>query len=233
MANKHHLIHLDDICKEFNIILLDTSVVESSFEIKNYHSNQLIKRIIYKKSEQDLCNFLNKYHKRTMKFFITYLVHNELKIKEDNKKSLNKKKNNYIKTILNKYEHLKISKKEHEYFNNICSAKKEIKALLKSLKKKKKIITPNNFEKINYDNIFKTNFKLKLEHKLTDTDYDILITGAVLSKTRGKTALFSNDTPLLRSYKSLVYKEGLKPVNYSFFKRDKKEFFSRVVFNFE
>ena len=59
-------------------------------------------------------------------------------------------------------------------------------------------------------------------------DFDLAIIGAVLSMTRGKTAILSNDFPLLYSYQALLVNEHLSPTKYGFFLRINSDFFSRA-----
>ena len=96
-----------------------------------------------------------------------------------------------------------------------------------------KIIKLNEYETNIYNSFSenKTNLWLKSENNLSEADYDFLINGAVLSKTRGKTAILSNDFPLLYSYRDLVSKERLSTERYGFFIRQKKEFFQKAYNN--
>ncbi len=217
MKNKRTLIHLDDLCKEFQILLLDTSAIVSPLD-REFKGNRLIDRINLKKAEGASSVFFNKCLKEKGVFYITQKVFDECYREE----------NPPIREALAKYENMKLSKKEKKYFGSICSLKKERSSLLKSFKKYKKIINLDNPESKRYQEVFRRNFSLKSKNKLSDVDYDLLITGAVLSQTRGETAVLSNDFPLLYSYNALVNKEKIDFVNYGFFIRIKQKHFSRA-----
>ena len=216
------LITLDEICNNFKIILADSSAIIHYLELngKNKEVSKLEYKLKRKRAEESSYTSFNKYVKRTKNLFVTNLVLEELKYEEEKS----------IREILSKYDYVKIKKKENEYFGTICSAKKTKKKLVKSFQDKK-IINFNSNENTEYSRYFKRNFYLKGKYTLSDADYDLLITGAVLSALRGKTAVLSNDFPLLYSYKSLISKEKLSTEKYSFFIRSKKEFFQKADIN--
>ena len=220
---KMTLLTLDDICKEFEFVLLDSSAIINYLELNSLErkeASKLINKINRKKAEEASYVFFNKYIKRTKNLFVTDLILEELKYEN----------NNSIREVLSKYDWLKIRKKEEIYFKEIRSAEKMKKNLVKSFQDKK-IINFDSNENIEYSRYFKRNFYLKGKYTLSDADYDLLITGAVLSALRGKTAVLSNDFPLLYSYKSLISKEKLSTEKYGFFIRQKKEFFQRAYNN--
>jgi len=208
---------LDKLCQDFQIILLDASAINCFLECRGAQSEKLKERINYAIEEKNSVIFFRKYFNKENNFLITSLIFDELDYKE----------NFSIRETLAKYDFLTISEKEKEYYRESCAYKKEINKLLKIIKKKEKILNFNQYEKKEYFCSFERNFYLKKRHNLSDPDYDMLISGAVLSKLRGKTAILSNDFPLLCSYKSLVYEEKLNTENYGFFLRPKKEFFKK------
>jgi len=69
---KHSLIHLDDICKKFEIILLDSSAIMGFLDLNGMgfkKNSKLIDKINRKKAEETSYTFFNKYIKKTKKFF--------------------------------------------------------------------------------------------------------------------------------------------------------------------
>ena len=219
------LTTLDEICNDFQIILLDASAINNFLECKSAHSVKLKERINYKSEEKDSAIFFRKYINKKNNFLMTDLVFNELNYNNDHNN------NSSIRGILSKYDFLKISKKEHEYYHEVCSHEKEKNKLLKTIKKNGKILNFNQDEKERYANYFERNFYLKSKNNLSDPDYDLLISGAVLCAKRGNTALLSNDFPLLYSYKSLIFKEKLCKEQYGFFIRPKRKFFQEAYNN--
>ena len=125
MAGKHSLISLDEICGEFPMILIDTCALTSFLECESANSVKLKKRIIYKREGENSFLLFRKSLNKSG-FFITSSVFDELYSQEITS----------IKDVLGKYDSLKISKKEKEYFSEICSLEKEKRRLLKQIKKK-------------------------------------------------------------------------------------------------
>lgn len=215
------LVTLDKICNNFQIILVDASAVSHFLECVGAHSAKLKEKINYKTEEKNSAIFFRKYFNKRDNFLMTPLIFNELNY------------NGYspIREILSKYNLLKISEKERRYYHEVCADKKEKNKLLKIIKKKKRILGFNPDENIEYTNCFERNFYLKSKNKLSGPDYDLLISGAVLSIFRGNTAVLSNDFPLLKSYNSLIYREKLNTEKYGFFIRPKREFFQKAYNN--
>lgn len=221
MVAKDQLIHLDDLCEEFDILLIDTSALVRPLE-EIVKKDKLRDRINTKKTEENSSIFFNKFMKGKGVFYITREV-----LKESYSKG-----NPPISEIFPRSKRSNLSKKEQEYYSSVCSFRKERNNLLRSFRKDKKLILLNNSEKRKYDEFFNRNLFLKDRNRLSIVDYDLLITGAVLSITRGDTVILSNDFPLLYSYRSLVNKESFDQGKYGFFIRRKQYFFSRVRDNF-
>lgn len=216
------LMTLDKICNDFKIILLDTCVLNGFLECYNLaRSAKLKDRINSQKEEKNSYIFFRRGLNQEKTFLITNFIFNELNCEE----------NLSIRETLLKYDFLKISKKEYEYYHEICSRKKEKNKLLKIIKKKRKILNFSPDENIEYANYFERNFYLKSKNNLSEPDYDLLISGAVLSVSRGNTAILSNDFPLLYSYQSLIYGEKLSAEKFGFFIRPKREFFQKAYTN--
>ncbi len=214
------LTTLDEICNNFQIILLDASAINHFLECKGAHSVKLKKRTNYMSEEKNSAIFFKKYLNKKDNFLITKKIFNEF--------GFDCYENSSIRKILSKYDFMKISKKEQKYYHEICDRKKEQMKLLKKIKKKRKILKLNSGEQMMYSDYFERNFYLKKKNKLSDADYDLLISGAVLSALRGNTAILSNDFPLLRSYITLTIRENLSQDKFGFFIRLKKEFFKKT-----
>jgi hypothetical protein len=45
------------------------------------------------------------------------------------------------------------------------------------------------------------------DFNLTDVDLSLIVAGSVLSKSRGKTALISNDIPMLKFWRYILYNQ--------------------------
>ena len=62
--------------------------------------------------------------------------------------------------------------------------------------------------------------KEKKEYHLSDADFDLLISGATLSRIRDKTALLSFDTGMGKAWKELSRELGIKHTIFGFFVRN-------------
>ncbi len=221
MRRQGSLVHLDDLCEEFNILLVDTCALVRPLDDES-KGDKLIDRIRSKKIEEDSSVFFNKCLEKGV-LFLTKEIFKECYREETPP----------IREVLSKYDNMKISKKEREYFNSVCSLRKERRKLLNSFKREKKIIILDNSEKEKYNEMFTRNLYLmkktygKEKKKIGYVDYNLLIISAVLSMIRTKTAVLSNDFPLLYSYQALLTNEHLNPTNYGFFLRIKQDFFCR------
>ncbi len=217
------LTTLDEICNNFKIILLDASAINHFLECKGAHSVKLKKRTNYMSEEKNSAIFFKKYLNKKDNFLITQLIFNKF--------GFNCYDNSSIREVLSKYDFLKISKKEQKYYHEVCARKKEQLKLLKQMKKREKILKFNQDEHRKYAEYSERNFYLKRKNNLSEPDYDLLISGAVLNFSRGNTAILSNDFPLLYSYKSLILNERLSSEKFGFFIRQKREFFRKAYIN--
>lgn len=216
-----HPIHIDDLCKEFDNFLFDTSALNSPL-INSKEYSPLRKRTERIRAEKDSDIFLRRYLQRKPEFMTTIKVKNECK---------NKNEQFGIRETFNKYDFIKISRKERILYKEICSEKKEWKKLIKVFNKKGRIVHQTEKEKERWDFLYNKYAIAKSKYNLSEVDYDLLITGAVLSNSRGKTAILSNDFPLYYAYSKLIKHENLDPSKYGFFIRIKKEFFSKMIPN--
>jgi hypothetical protein len=87
----------------------------------------------------------------------------------------------------------------------------------------------DDVEKETYDYFAKRNAPLRLEYGLSVPDFDLLVSGATLSRRRGKTAICSNDFGILRSWKALLKKERISPKLLGFFIRQNFHEFESAV----
>jgi len=225
MARKYPLVHLEEICDEFDYIVWDTCALMSPLEIQNKSSNKSKQRIKLRESKEDSYTLINKYFKSKGNCFVPELVVQEV---EDITISP-------IRETLVKYDNLKLSKNDYRYYKKICATRKARKALLTTLKKR--IIVFNKDEKREYCSLYENNKDLLekryilngQEKKLGPKDYEIVISAFIFGRERGKTALLSNDHPLLYAAGALRNKERIPGEDFSCFRRDKAEYFSRVA----
>ena len=230
---KFPLINLEDIRKEFDYFLLDSSALINYLNVQDPYGSNLKNRISHKDLEADSYVLFNKYFKKRGNFFVTNQIYDELL---QGKLHFENIEGDHIKGILSKNEKNGICKKELMYYGKVCLVHKELTQLLKKIKKNEKIINLNEEEKKMYLEFNKRNKSLRKTNKdtlskLSGPDYNLLITGAVLSMTRGKTAIISNDFHLLRSYRWFTEDENIDQDKFGCFKRDKRVFLVKYKSN--
>ena len=75
-----------------------------------------------------------------------------------------------------------------------------------------------------YDNYFEKYLDLSKEKKLSDTDFDLLLTAATIYQTKGNVALLSNDTALYDVWSVMVNEEDFSENRFGFLSRSGNEF---------
>ena len=102
-----------------------------------------------------------------------------------------------------------------EFSKNTSYVVSRGKDLISLLKDEDLLINLTQKERISYGFFSKTFEYLiyKKEYELSAIDLSLIITGAVLAKSRGKTALVSNDFPILKAWRSVLSRNpGLKEI---------------------
>ena len=103
------------------------------------------------------------------------------------------------------------------------------KRLLDAIESNSRILQLDGGEEIWYNLLFNSFLKIRDKFRLGETDYDFLISGAVLSEARKKPiALISNDIGILRAWKYVLMVECLSPEEFGFLTRIGDETFKRV-----
>lgn len=131
------------------------------------------------------------------------------------------------KGSINKY----LLKKNHHRIlqlqRSIRDTNKEKNRLIMLLEENR-VLVLNLEEQGIYPYFYNLSHNLKNYYKLSETDFDLLISGRVLSKTRGPSAIISNDFGIVKAWKSLLNKKEFSIESLGFFVRQKLTSFRRL-----
>lgn len=157
------------------------------------------------------------------------------------KEFLEERKNFYVtQLILEEYNHnayypykkiiknrKKISKKGLKLCRKKREASKEMGKLVRALEENGGILELDEDERKLYGKMSKKYSFLKRKRNISETDFDFLIAGVVVSMRRNLTSLISNDFGIFYSWRELLKKEKLEPEQLGFFVRKDFNAFKR------
>ena len=205
---KNHKISLDSLALKEYLVLLDTSVL-LDYYTKNRDPETLTEKFAKAKEDYDFFVLMKNYVQNGSNFYITSLVSNELQngYSPSFKKKI--KKVGYCAD----HELLKLHRKRRE--------KNKMKRILEqAFQDNNKILQFEKDEQILYDIIYNRNLGLKEKYKLSESDFDFLVSGGVLAKSGRGVALVSNDGGIFRARKDILNKEKFWPNKFKFFVRE-------------
>ena len=159
--------------------------------------------------QRDSCSFYSRYFKNKKNIFLTQAIYNEFN--PDGKKFFKKTERN-------------ISKEDREFNKRLDDICKEKRKLLRACTINQRIIDLTALENKNYGLEHQNYIFLMEKYFLTFADYNFLITGFILSKSRGKISLISNDVNLSKAWGHVVSKKDNSNKLKFFFRYNKKEF---------
>ena len=216
IKEKLKLESLDDIVKDYNYFLIDNCAFQEV--IYNGSSPKSLKEKfkrsqLRKKSIEFWKNNLESYKN----FYTTSKVIEEMRdVKHyDYKRS--------IKKYLLRKSHYRILQLQR----SIRDANKERNKLIMRLEEDR-ILALNLEERGRYSYFYDLSHNLKNYYKLSETDFDLLILGRILSQTRGPSAIISNDFGIVKAWKYLLNKNKFSLDNFGFFVRQKLSSFRRL-----
>ena len=204
MIKRNNQRTLREIVFEYPIILIDNTVLCNSYCRPRKALTFFEEKEIELKEQYQFRDLLIDYIETGMPCFITSLVSKE-----------------YLR---GNYPYKKIIKNENVQRNrrvlNFCRQKKDSskgrRKLIGVFQENNKILDLNEEEYNLYNNFYRRYPKL-LSYKLSDVDLDILISGMVVSQTRGPAGLVSNDFGIVRAWKYSKKKTGRNNKKLSFF----------------
>lgn len=210
---------LDDIVSDYPIMLIDTSVLLKSLTDKITLVQLNGKNIVLEKDHQFRVELM-KYLKGDMPIFITSLVSEEyLSGKHYSYKNAIKKLDS--RGVKNRREQMETNRK-------IDAAQKEEKKLINTFEENERILKLNEKERSLYRNFYERYPDVQNMYELSETDFDLLISGAVLAQTRNFCALLSNDFGIVKGWGYFLKKEKLNIKQFGFFVREDGFKFERL-----
>lgn len=119
--------------------------------------------------------------------------------------------------IIKKYKN--ISKKSLELYRKKREVSKEVGKLVRAFEENYGILELDENERKLYGKMSRKYSFLKRKRDISEADFDFLISGFVLSRTRDLTSLISNDFGIFYSWIDLLKREKLTPETLGFFVR--------------
>lgn len=205
---ENHKISLDSLALKEYPVLLDTSALLDYYtQARNPETST--EKFAKAKEGYDFFVLMKNYVQNGNNFYITSLVSNELQngYSPPFKKGIKK-----IGGCKNR-ETLILHRKRRE----VAKARR---ALDRTFQESDKILKFGKDEQSLYDLLYKRNIGLKEKYELSESDFDLLISGGVLAKTGKTIALVSNDLGIFRARKEILNREKLWPNKFKFFIRE-------------
>ncbi|MEK6817728.1 MAG: hypothetical protein AABX80_02900, partial [Nanoarchaeota archaeon] len=205
---ENHRMSLETLASMEYPVLLDTSVL---LGYSNINRNQitLTEKFAKAKESYDFFVLMQDYVKNGSNFCITSLVSEELQ----NGYSFSLKKSIKKVGYCEDRKLLELHRKRRD-------SSKEQRILDRTFQENNKILQLRKDEQILYDLIYNGNFELKEKYKLSESNFDFLISGMVLAKANGIAALVSNDKGIFRARKDVLMKENFQFHKVKFFIRE-------------
>lgn len=208
---------LDSIISNYNFIFLDNSALNSLELGKGIELKKFIKRYEYYKDQNDFVTFLVK-NFNILNFYLPILMFEEIQSAANNHFP--------YKEIIKKSGG-KISRIGLENNRLIRDTIKKRKRFLDRLKNEERVFSFNGVEKNLYKELYNNYLNIQKYHGLSESDYDFLISGTVVSLKKGTTALLSNDFHILYAWKIILEDRKISNEQLGFFIRKKYLNFER------
>ncbi len=207
MVEKVHLKTLEELISEYPIILMDTcAILHYIGENKDPHSPE--EKMIVLEKQHQFITILTDYIGKGIPCFITSLVFEESQIKGHYpyKKIIKNKRTQHNRELLDRSRKIK-------------NAEKEMNKLSITFQENDRILELNEDEQ-NLYNIFDEKYStLKGKYNLSDVDFDLLVSGAVISQTRESSALVSNDSGITYAWHPVLRNEKINHKKFGFVNR--------------
>ena len=194
---------LEKIAREYEIVLFDSSVLIDPFgnHYKGKH-NEFIRSMntLDLQKKIDYILFLQECLREKYPFYVTKKVMEEIN-----------KSGGYAKTYKIHIRNSKYPNKRRVFVSpkTIERENREFNRLISLLVNSDRVIQFTGSETESYSNFSSDFFYLKGLEELSETDFDFLMNGIVLSNNRGKTAILTNDSGIRRAWVHLTKKQVL------------------------
>ena len=207
---------LEGVASESPIVLLDTSALLSflrdtrnaiDFRGKTEHSEIARKSAVFFRE-----------HKMRSNFYVTPGVLNQY---------LRKQSYPYRKAIRKNISGEGFNPDRVEFYRAMRKDDKERRKLIEEFESNGRVLILNDGEK-EFSRDFDKYLPFKRESGLSETNFDLLVTGMVVSVTRNPVSLISNNFKILEVWKKILIGESVSPRQFGFFFRQKFDFFERA-----
>ena len=207
---------LEEIGKRYPFILVDNSSLNwSSFERIETNLLDFERKMSISEERIKSAILFKEFLEGGKNFYITQLI-----LREYDRSAYYP----YSKKIKNRKNN---SKKNLELHRKRREESKEIGKLARSFGENCRILELNEDERKLYDKMSRKYSFLKRKRDISEADFDFLISGAVVSRTRDLTSLISNDFGIFYSWMELLRREKLTPEKLGFFIRKDFNVFKR------
>jgi len=198
---------LEEVVSKNKIVLMDSSVLSNCFKRKGD---------LYSAKEEHRARIvLTDYLKKGLSFFITHSVFEESQATQPYP----------YESIIGRVTAQ--NRNASKLFKYIENSHKEIIELGRLFQKKDRVFNLNESEHNLYDVLHETYYGFLSSYGLSGVDFDFLLHGTVVSKTRHKsTALICNDTTgIYPAWQHIKRQENISPEQLGFFIRKKPDGF--------
>lgn len=199
------MVSLEDLADEYGIVIFDTCALGEPLGYFRENNSLDDRKKVFEGNHLFRVNLIELVNNNSM-FFITPFIFNEFS------RNINYP---YKKIIKRKGS---IRNKNYLYlFRKIREENKDRRKLLRAFEENEKILILNEKEKIAYNDFYRKYFGLGVNYELSKTDLDLLVNGAVVSRTRNSVSIISNDFGILYLWNTFLKEEKISPKKLGFF----------------
>jgi len=199
---------LEEVVSKYRIFLIDTSALSYYFG-DNQDPISIKEKMIVFEEQHQFTTILIDYIRKGLPCFTTSSVLEESQIKEyyPYKKIIKNRRTQQDRELL-------------DFSRKIRDTQKERRKLIITFQENDRILELNENEQILY-NIFDEKYAiLKGKYKLSDVDFDFLVSGVVIAQTRESSALLSNDIRgIANAWNYILRKEKISHKKFGFVSR--------------
>ncbi|MFH1308303.1 MAG: hypothetical protein ABIH72_05615 [archaeon] len=213
-ASESEKTALDELVQDYSLCLFDTSALICPMG-KNERERRLFEEEDFYKSARKLNSAVQFY-----KYLEALIVQGEnILVTQKVLDEFSHKLYFHIKKFLRQMGQFEYPGAE------LCEARarkvesKGRRGLVESIQTYNKILDLSLKERGMYNRYHQAYFYLPEKFKLSEADIDVLISGAVLANTRGKTCIISNDTGISRAWRKFMHYSHIEDGQLDFFIR--------------
>ena len=215
MANNFRKFQtLEELSKDYNIILMDTCSLTFSPKIDKFTIGSIFLKVA---TDYDYAFFLRVDIKKGEKIYVTSDVLDEY---------FSLKTQNYKKAIKKRRSKNRISLDLSRLSRDRMKQRSKLKRMFEE---KGKVLKLEEDEPELYGFFYRKYSKIANKNELSETDFNFLISGMILNqKTEHPICLISNDYGIFYSWKAFLFKEKVNPKQFSFCMRESLEIFQKM-----